>query len=67
MYKQISRLTNGKNLPMVAKSADNENVIIERGNDGFQDFFKVTTAQHNGWNRINTYYSDGSADETYSR
>ena len=29
MYKQIRRMTKGKHLPMVAKSADNENVIIE--------------------------------------
>ena len=67
MYQHLAKLTKGKELPMVASSATNENVVIERGNDGEQNFFKVTTTQSNGWHRINTYYADGSSDETYER
>lgn len=68
MYQQLTRLTAGKDLPMVATSSiTNENVVIERGNDGEQDFFKLTTTQRNGWHRVNTYYADGSADETYEK
>ena len=68
MFNQLKKLTNGKQLPMVATSkATGENATIECGNDGEQDFFKVTTSQDNGWNRINIYYADGSADETYGR
>lgn len=68
MYNQLKKLTSGKQLPMVAKSTvTGEAVIIERGNDGEQDFFKTTTSQSNGWNRVNIYYADGSADETYER
>ena len=68
MYQQLTRLTAGKTLPMVATSSiTNENCVIERGNDGQQDFFKLTTTQHNGWHRINIYYADGSTDETYEK
>ena len=68
MYAQLTRLTTGKQLPMVATSTiTNENVVIERGNDGAQNFFKLTTTQRNGWHRINTYYADGSTEETYEK
>lgn len=68
MYQYFKKLTSGKQLPMVATSKETgENVIIECGDDGEQGFFKVTTSQGNGWSRINTYYADGSADETYKR
>lgn len=67
MYQHLTKLTEGKALPMVASSATNENVVIERGNDGEQNLFKVTTTQSNGWHRINTYYEDGSSDEAYER
>ena len=68
MFQQLTRLTNGKVLPMVATSSTTgENVLVERGNDGAQSFYKLTTTQHNGWHRINTYYADGSTDETYER
>lgn len=68
MFQQLKRLTSGKQLPMVATSSiTNEKVVIECGSDGTQDFFRTITAQTNGWNRINTYYADGSTDETYEK
>ena len=68
MYQQLTRLTSGKQLPMVATSSiTGENVLIECGNDGQQNFYKLTTTQSNGWHRINTYYADGSTDETYEK
>lgn len=68
MFNQLKRLTSGKQLPFVARSTvTGEAVIIECGHDGEQDFFKTTTSQSNGWNRINIYYADGSVDETYER
>ncbi len=33
----------------------------------FSDRITVVTAQSNGWNRINTYYSDGTIEETYEK
>ena len=68
MYQYFKKLTSGKTLPMAATSKETgENVIIECGNDGEQNFYKVTTSQENGWLRINTYYADGSIDETFKR
>ena len=41
----------------------------ENGEDVFISIFPerivVSTMQSNGWNRINTYYRDGSVDETF--
>ena len=41
----------------------------ENGEDVFISIFPerivVSTMQSNGWNRINTYYRDGSSDETF--
>lgn len=31
------------------------------------DMIVVETYQHNDWTRINTYYRDGSSDETFTR
>ena len=68
MYSQLKRLTAGKQLPYAAKSnATGENAVIEEGGKGAEHFYRVTTTQHNGWHRINTYYADGSADETYEK
>lgn len=68
MFAQLTRLTNGKQLPMVANSsATGENVLIERGKDGCGEFYKLTTTQSNGWHRVNTYYANGTCEETYEK
>ena len=68
MYQQLKRLTSGKQLPMVATSSiTNENVVIEQGGNGADHFYKLTTTQRNGWHRINTYYANGTAEETYEK
>lgn len=67
MYNYLAKLTNGKQLPLVAHSSTGELVVIERGKDEAGEFFKTVTSQENGWLRINTYYADGSAEETYRK
>ena len=62
-YKEINAVCAGKTFPLSAKNSDGENIIIERG----KGFFRLTTAQHNGWARINTVYEDGTSEETYSK
>ena len=66
-YQELLELSEGLTFPLYTKNGAGENVIIERGNDGQQGFFKQITAQHNGWTRINYIYEDGSADELYSK
>lgn len=64
-YRGIDALVaeSGITPPLAAINEDGEDVIIERG----VDFYRLTTMQKNNWLRINTYYADGTADETYSR
>lgn len=43
------------------KNDNGEDVFISI----YHDRIVVSTMQDNGWNRINTYYRDGSRDETF--
>lgn len=45
------------------KDENNTNVIIEITND----YIKISTPQNNGWTRVNYYYKDNTAEETYER
>ena len=72
-YQELSRLCEGKHLPIAAKNEDGENVLIERvceklsyaGQNWERNLFRLTTAQHNGWSRINTIFEDGTTEEFY--
>lgn len=72
-YREIQSLCYGKNLPIAAKNQDGENVVIEQGSERWRyqgetwerHFFKLSTAQHNGWTRINMLFDDGMSDEFY--
>lgn len=74
-YQEIKTLCNGKSLPIAAQNEDGENVIIEQGietlsyqNESWKrHFFRLFTAQHNGWTRINMLFEDGQSDEFYQR
>jgi hypothetical protein len=74
-YAELKTLTEGKILPLVATNEHGENVIVDHRIDrwSYEDSawerpnFIVTTAQHNGWTRINLIYEDGSSDELYQR
>lgn len=62
-YQEVYQLTQGRTLPLCGQNVDGENIIIERG-DGF---LKLTTAQHNGWTRLNILFADGSSEEYYRK
>lgn len=42
-------------------------VIVDRGKDEAGRFYRLTTAQSNGWLKVNHYYEDGTVTETYKR
>lgn len=68
MFDKLAKMTKGKNLPLTAVNENGENMIIEGGKDTeLGMFFRVTVCQHNGWNRINIYYEDGTFEEEYSK
>lgn len=68
MFNELAKITKGKNLPLTAVNENGENMIIESGKDTeLGIFFRVIVFQHNGWNRINIYYEDGTFEEEYSK
>ena len=66
-YSEIKKLTADKKFPLTAKNENGENVIIEIGYVEGEMIFTVTTAQTNGWLRVNTYWPDGTVEETYKK
>lgn len=69
-YKEIKEFTKDCELPFTATNDEEENVIIEHGreDDGLKEhFYKITTAQKNGWLRINIYWEDGTTEEMYEK
>lgn len=67
-YEDIKDLIGDNNLPVSSTNENGETVVIEDGKteDG-ECFYQLTTIQKNDWCRINTYYADGTVDETYER
>ena len=66
-YNEIKTLVeeSGKELPLSATNENGENVIIENDYIDGEHAFRLTTAQHNNWCRINTFYQDGTVDEMF--
>lgn len=62
-YDEIKAMVQGKSLPLSAENSNGEYVVIE----GNEKCYITTTAQHNGWCRINEYYPNGIIAETYEK
>lgn len=50
-------------MPLVGENGDGEMVMTE----ATSEFVKITTYQHNGWVRVNYFYTDGTVDELYEK
>ena len=57
----------GKKLPLNAVNENGEDMIIEDDYTSGEHAYKITTVQHNNRCRINTYYQDGTSDETFEK
>jgi hypothetical protein len=66
-YKEIKKQTEGKTFPIAGENEDGEAVVVEVGERDGERFFKATTAQHNGWCRLNIYWEDGTTEELYRK
>ena len=66
-YQELAKATENQQLPLSAINEHGENVVIEHRDYREQKHFKLTTAQRNGWCRINYIYEDGSLETTYLR
>ncbi len=67
-YEILKRRAQGQTLPLAGQNASGENFILSEGRD--QDgrhFYRLETAQHNGWCAITTYYENGDQEETFRR
>ena len=55
-------------LPLTSVNDDGENIIVDREDteDG-QIVLKLSTAQDNGWMRVNYFWPDGTTEEMYER
>ena len=67
-YKYIQEQTKNCCLPCAGINELGENVIISAGRDeSLGNFYQSTTAQENGWCRINRFYENGSTEEFYKK
>lgn len=66
-YQEIATATASHQLPIAATNEHGENVTIEHRHFENKRCFKLTTAQHNGWCRIDCIYDDGLLETTYRR
>ena len=66
-YKELKKMTKGKQFPLAGRTAKNEPVIIEQGETDNGHFFKLTIAQDNNWCRIVTFWANGDAEETFKK
>ena len=60
-------LTEGKEFPLAYTNESGESVIVEQGSCEVGHYFKLTTAQDNGWIRENYYYETGESEEFYKK
>lgn len=66
-YRELERLTSGKEFPILATNELGEPVIIEIGENENGKFYRTQTAQENDWLRTNVFWEDGSVDELYEK
>ena len=55
-------------LPLTSVNDDGENIVVDREDteDG-QIVLKLSTAQSNGWMRVNYFWPDGTTEEMYEK
>lgn len=66
-FRELEKFTEGKELPLFCHNEDKEVVVVEEGCREGERFFRLTTAQHNDWCRINVYWEDGTVEEMYRK
>lgn len=66
-FYDLAELVKGKTCPLDATNDDGELVIIQQGRIDGERFFKVTTFQSNGWQRINYVWENGTVEELFEK
>lgn len=66
-FQELAELVKGKTCPLDAENENGELVIIAAGRADGERFFKVTTFQKNGWQRINYIWENGTREELFEK
>jgi hypothetical protein len=66
-YWDIKNIVKGTRAPLACENVHLENVIIEEGKDDEGHFYRLTTAQNNGWCKVTHYYETGTTTEEYTK
>jgi hypothetical protein len=68
-YQEIKSYIKESGFNLPANGTDNEGnpIIVSEGSVDGNHYYRVDTAQNNGWVRVNCYYADGQQDETFER
>lgn len=67
MYKELDKMISGRETPLTGENEHGERIVATSGENENGKFIEIQTAQDNDWIRINTYYEDGSAEETFTK
>lgn len=66
-YKELWKMTEGKEFPLWGLTNENEPTVIDRGRTDNGHFFRLTIVQDNDWLRIVTLWEDGTTEETFKK
>ncbi|MCD7784452.1 MAG: hypothetical protein LUH18_02560 [Oscillospiraceae bacterium] len=61
--QSLMKIYGNSSEPFCGENGNGEPVTISV----FSDRITVATTQSNGWSRVNTYYSNGTVEETYEK
>ena len=69
MKKRAERWkADGHTFPVASENWNGEATILTEGEtEEGKHFFRLRTAQKNGWIAVTTYYEDGTVTETYEK
>lgn len=66
-YWDIQNIVKWQRAPLACENEQFENVVIEEGRDDEGHFYRLTTAQSNGWCKVAHYYETGTITEEYMK
>lgn len=66
-FQELMELAEDKARVFAAVNQYGENMVISYDYNGGDRYFRVETAQHNGWTRINYVFENGTREELFKK
>lgn len=68
-YEEVRQKIKEKHLqlPLIGEHKNGEVFFLNIGHDENGLYYYMRTSQHNGWERINVFYKDGTSEEFYEK